>query len=181
MLIELIEHSTALAVTIIAVALLNYGAGRLTLRMESRQHIFVHAALKQPVAGLTKQAQLALPFIAAVPIAALTLLADANSREALSGGYLVMQVATLVISLDSLLRLQVATVPGIADGRVILSAQFQYRSVAARISAAAIFCEIVAACFGNFTFATGGIFLFATAVGYYRRAIRASKDTSSNT
>ena len=75
MLIELIEHSTALAVTIIAVALLNYGAGRLTLRMESRQNIFVHAALKQPVAGLSKQAQLALPFIAAVPIAGLTLLA----------------------------------------------------------------------------------------------------------
>jgi len=95
MLIELIEHSTALAVTIIAVALLNYGAGRLTLRMESRQHIFVHAALKQPVAGLSKRVQLALPFIAAVPIAGLTLLADANSREALSGGYLVMQVATL--------------------------------------------------------------------------------------
>jgi hypothetical protein len=178
MLSALIEHSAVLGMTIIAMALLNQGLGLLVLRMQSRQRIFDLVPLNTPLGGSSHTAQLALPILMAVPMATLPLFLDFYSREALSGGYLVMQVVTLIVSLDSLLRLQVATVPGISDGRVTLSAQYQYRSVAARLGVLAIFCEIVAASFGNLAFTTGGVFVLASAVGYYRRAMRASRQTN---
>ena len=52
-------------------------------------------------------------------MAALTLLLDAYSREAIAGGYLVMQLATLILNLDAWLKARVALIEGIADGRVV--------------------------------------------------------------
>ena len=175
MLSALLEHPTVLAVTIIAIALLNYGLAILALRIESNQRTFLRAALNQPMAALPQAVHQALPFTAAVPIAAVTLFLDASPREALSGGFLVMQVVSLFLNMDSLLRLQVATINGIASGEIILSAEYQHRTIAARIMVLAVFCEVIAASFGNLAFATGGAFLFATAVGYYRRAALASR------
>lgn len=178
MLGALIQHPTSLAVAIIVMALLNFGLGTLALRADSRQRIFERAASIQAVASRSP-AQFALPFIIAVAMAALTLLLDAYSREAIGGGYLVMQLATLILNLDAWLRARVALIEGIADGRVVLSAQYQHRNLAAKIVAVAVFTELVAVAFGSLAFATGGAFLFATAAGWYRRAIQASRQVAA--
>jgi hypothetical protein len=178
MLNALIGHSTVLAITIIVMALLNYGLVMWSLRKESHQSVFVRPDVSQPITSLQQGAHQALPFTAAVPLAAVTLFLDGYPREALSGGFLVMQVASLILNVETLLRLQIATINGICDGRIILSTGYQYRTLASRIVVLAVFSEIVAASFGNLSFATGGSFLFASAVGYYRRAIRVSTDKS---
>jgi hypothetical protein len=96
-------------------------------------------------------------------------------RELLGGGYLVMQLATLILNLDGLLRARVLSVPGVAEGRVVLSVEYQYRSSTARMLAFAVFAEIVAILFESLAFAAGGALLLATAAGWYRRASQASR------
>lgn len=178
MLGALIQHPAILAVAIIVMALLNFGLATLALRADSRQRIFERAGSIQAVASRSP-VQFALPFIIAVVMAALTLFLDAHSREAIGGGYLVMQLATLILNLDAWLRARVALVEGIADGRVVLSAQYQHRNLAAKIVAVAVFTELIAVAFVSLAFATGGAFLFATAAGWYRRAIQSSRQVAA--
>lgn len=97
---------------------------------------------------------------------------DRLGRESLGGGYLVMQLATLIGSLEGLMRLRGLLLPGAAEGRVVFSASYRYRSAEAQTVAFAVFAEIVAVLFRSLAFAAGGAFLFATGVGWYRRANR---------
>lgn len=175
MLLPLIQHPLILAAAIILLAILNSGLAALVLRAESRQRFFERTALPQGPASQSPAAQLALPFVTAVPVAALSVFLDPLTREILGGGYLVMQLAVLILNLGALLQVWVLSSPGVAEGRVVLSPQYQYRSSAARAVALAVFAEIVAAAFESVAFAAGGVLLLASAVGLYRRAIQASR------
>jgi hypothetical protein len=175
MLGALIEHPNFLAIAIITFALLNYGLGRLALRAESRQRFFERTGSDQATASRSPAVQIALPFVTAVPVAALMVILDRLTREGLGGGYLVMQLATLILNLEALLRARVLLAPGIAEGRVVLSAEYQYRSSAASMAAFAVLAGIVAILFWSLAFAAGGAFLLATATGWYRRARQASR------
>ena len=79
---------------------------------------------------------------------------------------------TLVLNLDALLRARVLSVPEVAEGRVVLSREYEHRASAARLIAFALFVEIVALLV--LAFAAGGAFPAATAIGWYRRARQAS-------
>lgn len=177
MLSALIEHPAMLAMAIIALALLNYGLGSAARRVESRQRVFERAGSAQATSSRLPEA--ALPFVTAVPIAALVFLLDRLPREILGGGYLVMQLSTLILNLDGVLRARVLLVPGVAEGRVVLGAQYLYRSSAARTAAFAVFAGIVAALFQSLAFAAGGVFLLAAATGWYRRASQASRNVGT--
>jgi hypothetical protein len=90
-----------------------------------------------------------------------------------------MQLATLILNLDGVLRARVLLVPGVAEGRVVLGAQYLYRSSAARTAAFAVFAGIVAALFESLAFAAGGVFLLAAATEWYRRANQASRNVGT--
>jgi hypothetical protein len=178
MLIVLVQSPAMLATTIIALGLLNYWMGLAALRAESRQGIFERTVA--PTRGSrSAKAQMALPFVTAAPVAAVVLLLDHLSREALGGGYLVMQLAALIGNLEGLLRSHGLLLPGAAEGRVVLSAQYRYLSAAAQTVAFAVFAEIVAFLFKSLAFATGGALLLAASVGWYRRARQASESSGA--
>jgi hypothetical protein len=104
-------------------------------------------------------------------IALLTLAAGRLFGQ-LSGGYLVLQIATVVMNVDAWLRWRTLGIAGIVEGRLIPTAEYQYRTAAARIVPLAIFSGVVAAFFGSVVFAVGGVLLLATAIGWYRRALQ---------
>lgn len=172
----LIEHPSMLAVAIITVGLANSGLGLAVWRAESRQRFFERAGSTRASSSRSPAAQFLPPLVTGALIAAFVFFLDPKTREALGGGWLVVQSTTLVLNLDALLRARVLLVPGVADGRVVLSREYDHRGSAARLIAFALFVEIIALLFESLAFAAGGAFLAATAVGWYRRARQAAKE-----
>jgi hypothetical protein len=175
MLSGLIEHPSMLAVAIITVGLANYGLALAGLHAESRQRFFERAGASPAGSPQSPGTQFLRPLVTTALIATLVVLVDPKTREALGGGWLVVQLTTLVLNLDALLRARVLSVPGVAEGRIVLSRGYEHRASAARLIAFALFVEIVALLFDSLAFAAGGAFVAATAIGWYRRARQASK------
>jgi hypothetical protein len=171
----LIEHPLLLAVAIIALGLANSGLGLAVLHAESRQRFFERAGASRASSPRSPGTQFLRPLVTGALIATLVVFLDPTTREALGGGWLVVQLTTLVLNLDALLRARVLSAPGVAEGRVVLSRGYEHRASAARLIASALFVEVVALLFESLAFAAGGGFLAATAIGWYRRARQASK------
>jgi hypothetical protein len=172
--IVLVQSPSLLATSIIALAVLNYWVGVALMRTDSRQTFFERTVVASTKRPRSIKAQMALPFVTAAPVAALVLVLDPLSREALGGGYLVMQLVALIGILERLMQTHALLRPGAAEGRVVLSAEYMYRSTAVRSVAFAVFAEIVACLFSSLAFAFGGTLLLASGVGWYRRARQAS-------
>ena len=170
MLNVLLQSPAMLAAVIMVLAFLNYWVGVAVLRAESSQTFFGRAEEATTSELRSTKTRPALPFVTAVPVAIILFFVDDLSRDAFGGGYLVMQLAALIGGLESLMRSKALLMAGAAEGRVVLSAQYRYRSAVAHAVAFAVLAEIVALLFKSLAFAVGGVFLLATAVGWYRRA-----------
>jgi hypothetical protein len=72
---------------------------------------------------------------------------DGAARELLAGGWLVMQIAAIAMNIDGALRVRALLRPGLAEGRLVVSREYEYRSVAARSVGMAAFCGVVALLF----------------------------------
>ena len=95
---------------------------------------------------------------------------DGASREALAGGWLVMQIAAIAMNIDGLLRMRAHLRPGGVEGRLVVSKEYEERSSAARSIGMAAFSGLVALLFWSLAFAAASVYLLATAVGRYRHA-----------
>src|SRR5262249_4385561 len=156
----------------------NYAVGALVLRDHSRQ-TFVESESHVPPGPIgrvqSNRAQLALPFLLAAVVIALTLSGDRTTREVLAGGYLVMLVANLALNVSSWLAVRGLINPTAAEGRIRYSAAYRYRRSAAQSFGLALFAGAVGILCGSTAFWAGSVFLLATAVGYYRRERQAAR------
>jgi hypothetical protein len=160
------------AISIAAIACLNYALAAVALKYESRQQLLnrAGAASGAPSGQQREAAELVRPFGMAIVVIALSFFVDSVTREAIAGGYLVMQLATLSMNLEGVLRMRALLRPGMAEGHILFSREYQYRSLAARLIAMALFSGVVALMFWHVAFAVGTAFLLATAAGWDRRA-----------
>jgi hypothetical protein len=172
MLTELLDSPVTLAAVIAILSLLNYAVGALTLRDHSRQ-TFVERDAYLPPGPIGKvrsnRAELALPFLLAIVVIAVTLSADPLTREIFGGGYLVVLMAGLTLNLTAWLTTRALISATAAEGRIRYSATYRYRSSGAQTLGLALFSGAVGILFGDPAFLAGSVFLLATAVGYFRR------------
>jgi hypothetical protein len=184
MLDVLVDSPAVLAAMITILSLLNYAVSALALRDQSRQN-FVQRDDHLPPGPVGKvrshRAQLALPFFLAIVVIILTLSADRSTREIFGGGYLVVLVASFALNLASFLSVRALLNPAAAEGRIHYSAMYRYRSTGAQTLGFALFSATVGILFGNLAYFAGSLFLFATAIGYYRRARQASLQSEPTT
>src|SRR5262245_27475253 len=167
MLDHLLDHPAALTATIVGVSALNYAVWALSLREWSRKpHVDMGAS---PIPPSSRRVELAQHLGMPVAVALLTV-SGGRLFTQLSGGYLILQLATLVLNIDAWLHWRILTIAGIVEGRLVPTAEYQYRTLSARVVPLAIFSGAVAAFFGSAAFAFGGLLLCATAIGWYRRA-----------
>jgi len=82
----------------------------------------------------------------------------------------VLQLTTVVINLDSLFRMRALEMPGAAEGHVKFSASYRFRAGAWQLFALGLLDAVIAWLFNSLTFLVGCLFVFATALGWYRRA-----------
>ena len=178
MLTTLLDSPAALAAAIAGLSLLNSAVGALALRDHSRQ-TFVERDSYLPPGPVGKvrsnRAQLALPFLLAIVVIAVTLSADPLTREVFGGGYLVALVAGLALNITGWLTVRALINPAAAEGRIRYSAMYRYRSSGAQAFGLALFSGTVGILFGSLAFLAGSLFLLATAVGYFRRERQASR------
>jgi len=178
MLDRLIDSPAFLAGAIAVSCVLNYALGQSVVRAFARQQFLERDELRPPgIAGRAQSdaSRLALSFVAAAVVSVGTLLIDRFGREAISGGFFVMQVATLGSNVADLLAMRSLRRPGAAEGRLRYSAGYQYRAAAARLIGASIVAGLVAFLFRSTPFLVGAVLLLATAVGWYRRARQADR------
>lgn len=178
MLTTLLNSPAILAAMIATLSLLNYAVGALALRDHSRQ-TFVERDRYVPPGPIGKvpsnRAQLTLPFLLAVLAIAVTLSADRLTREIVGGGYLVALMAGCALNITGWLTVRALINPTAAEGRIRYSATYRYRSSAAQTFGMALFSGAVGILLGNLAFGMGSLFLWATAVGYFRRGRQASR------
>ena len=181
MLTTLFDSPTVIAISIVVVMFFNYALAAIVLRDESRQHLLKRAGAVSGAAAGTRRrlVELVQSFGMATVVIGLSFFVDAVTRETLAGGYLVMQIATLAMNLDGALRMRALLQPGAAEGQILFSKEYQHRSSAARLIGMAVFCGVVALLFWNVAFGAGCAFLFATAVGWYRRARQLSRKAAA--
>jgi hypothetical protein len=177
MLDLLLDSPAALAAAIAIVSLLNYAIGASALRGYSRQNFIESAAYLPGSLGMARPgpARLTWPFFLAAMAISLTLSADPTTREIFGGGYLVMLAAGLALNITSLLTVRALIKPAAAEGRVHFSAAYHYRSAGAQSLGFALFSVTVGILFGSLAFMAGSFFLLVSAIGYYRRARRATR------
>jgi hypothetical protein len=178
MLTTLLNSPAVLAAVIAILSILNYAVGVLALRDHSRQ-TFVERDSYVPPGPIGKvrsnRAQLALPFLLAIVVIAVTTSSDRLTREIVGGGYLVALVAGFALNVTGWLTVRALINPTAAEGRIRYSATYRYRSSGAQTLGLALFSGAVGILFGNLAFGVGSLFLFATAVGYFRRGRQASR------
>jgi|SRR5581483_7882732 len=171
MLDRLLDDPLALAGTLIAVAAMNHVSWRMSRRDSSEQaHIDTTASTLERSSG---RAELIQHFGLPVAIALLTLSTHRVLRP-MSEGYLILQLATLFLNIDAWLRWRILRIAGIVEGRLVPTAEYQYRTSAARLVPLTCCTGLVAAWFASAPFAVGSVLLAATAIGWYRRAPRGS-------
>jgi len=168
---QLLDSPVSLAITIAAVALLNHLIATAALGAIARQSVVeVPDSPSDQAAGkLSPRIPMRSLGLAAV-IVALTFVPSRLMREAISGGYLVLQLTTVVINLDSLFRMRALEMPGAAEGHVKFSASYRFRAGAWQLFALGLLDAVIAWLFNSVTFLVGCLFVFATALGWYRRA-----------
>jgi hypothetical protein len=178
MLTTLLDSPVVLAGVIATLSFLNYAVGALALRDHSRQ-TFVERDSDLPPGPIGKvrssRVQLALPFVLAIVVIAVTLTADRLTREIFGGGYLVALVAGFALNVAGWLTVRALINPTAAEGRIRYSAMYRYRNAGAQALGLALFSGAVGILFGNLAFGVGSLFLLATAVGYFRRERQASR------
>lgn len=174
----LLNSPAVLAAVIAMLSLLNYAVGVLALRDHSRQ-TFVQRDSYLPPGPIGKvrsnRGELALPFLLAVVVIAVTLSAGRLTREIFGGGYLVALAAGLALNVTGWLTVRGLLNPTAAEGRIRYSATYRYRSSGAQTLGLALFSGAVGILFGSLAFWAGSLFLLATAVGYFRRERQASR------
>jgi hypothetical protein len=175
LLTTLLASPVHLAIAIGAAALLNHALVVVALRDESRQHMVERAGAsstaRRPAVELVQR--FGMPAV----IIWLSFFIDGASREALAGGWLVMQIAAIAMNIDGILRMRAHLRPGLVEGRLVVSKEYQDRSAAARSVGMAAFCGLVALLFWSLAFAAASVYLLATAVGWYRRAHQSAERT----
>jgi hypothetical protein len=177
MLTTLFNSSAVIAISIAVVAFLNYSLAQIALRDESRQRLLIRVGAESDVSGGRRRppVELIQSFGMATIVILLNFFVDPVTREALAGGFFVMQIASLTMNLDGALRMRALLRPAAADGQILFSKAYQHRSLGARLIGMAMFCGVVALLFSNLAFGAGCAFLFATAIGWYRRARQSSR------
>jgi hypothetical protein len=171
---QLLDSPVALAIAIVAVALLNHLIATATLGAIARQTV-VELRDSVPTAPTALAGTLSPRIVMrslglAVVVVVLTFMPSRLMRETISGGYLVLQLTTVVINLDSLLRMRALGMPGAAEGHVHFSTGYRFRAIAGQAFALGVLDAAIAWLFNSVTFLVGCLFVFATALGCYRRA-----------
>jgi hypothetical protein len=174
---QFIDSPIALAVAIVLFAAANHVIAAATLRAIARQTVVelsdsVPAAppdSAQPARALSPRLLTRSLGLAGVMVA-LTFVPSRLMRETISGGYLVLQLTAAVINLDSLFRMRALGMPGAAEGHIHFSAGYRFRTIAGQAFAFGLFNAAIAWLFDSLTFLVGCLFVFATALGWYRRA-----------
>jgi hypothetical protein len=171
---QLLDLPAALAIAIVVVALLNHLIATATLRAIARQTVveLPESGSTPPSAAvgtLSPRILIRSLGLAAV-VVALTFAPSRLMRETISGGYLVLQLTTVVINLDSLFRMRALGMPSAAEGHVKFSAGYRFRASAGQLFALGLLDAAIAWLFNSVTFLVGCLFVFATALGWYRRA-----------
>jgi hypothetical protein len=178
MLEEILDSRVWLASWVAGVTLLNYSVGLLVLQAYSRQGFVERDHWRPPGLGGrfgSDVRQLTVSSAFVLLIAVVAMLGDRFVREALVGGMLVVQIATLVSNVADLLTYRALTAPDAAEGHVRYSAGYRYRAAAARCVGLGLFTTTVALLFDSLSFLVGSAQLLATAGGWYRRARQAAR------
>ena len=170
MLPPLFDSPVALAIAIVAVAVLNHLIATATLRAIARQTVVGVDDSGPAPAGPLSSRVLARSLGLTAVIVVLTFMPTRLMRETISGGYLVLQLTTVVINLDSLFRMRALAQPGAAEGHVRFSNGYRFRATAGQVLALGLLDAAIAGLFNSVTFLVGSLFVFATALGWYRRA-----------
>jgi hypothetical protein len=176
---ELLASRAWSASWVAGLALLNYSVGVLLLAEYSRQTFVERDGWRPPgpVGRLRSDAaQLALPTAAMGLVALLALVANQWLRETLIGGVLVMQMANLASNLADLLTYRALSAPNAVEGHIRYSAQYRFRSAAARLVGMSLMTVLVGVLFRSMPFLVGSILLLATGGGWYRRARQAARN-----
>jgi len=139
----LLSSPVFVALAIGVAALLNYALAAVALRDESRQHLLERARATSPGPMVALVRRFGMPAV----VAWLSFFVDGTTRQVVAGGYLVMQVAALAMNIDSAMRVRALLRPGLAEGRLVVSREYEYRSMAARSVGMAAFCGAVALLF----------------------------------
>ena len=176
MLPQLLDSPAALAIAIAVVALVNHLIATAAVGAIARQTVVeVHdSASAGPAEKLSPRFAIRSLALAAV-IVALTFVPSRLMRETISGGYLVLQLTTVVINLDRLFRMRALGMPGAAEGHVRFSASYRFRAGAWQLFSLGLLDAAIAWLFNSVTFLVGCLFVFATALGWYRRARQTGK------
>jgi hypothetical protein len=175
---HLLDSPAALAIAIVVIALLNQLIAMATLGAIARQRVIElgdSVPPGSPAAGMLNPRALMRSLGLAAVVVALTFVPNRLMREAISGGFLVLQLTTLAINLDSLFRMRALGMSGAAEGRVHFSTAYRFRAIAGQALALGLFDAAVAWLFDSLAFLVGCLFVFATALGWHRRAKQIEK------
>jgi hypothetical protein len=171
---QLLDSPAALAIAIAVVALVNHLIATAAVGAIARQTVVeAHDSASSGAAGKSRPPVRSLGLAAVV--VALTFVPSRLMRETISGGYLVLQLTTVVINLDSLFRMRALGMPGAAEGHVRFSASYRFRAGAWQLFSLGLLDAAIAWLFNSVTFLVGCLFVFATALGWYRRARQTGK------
>jgi hypothetical protein len=170
LLLHLVQSPIALTAAIVTLALTNWGIAFQTQRAITRQSVirFSDAASASTTGATTviSRWRFALPsLVLAGIVAALAFTPSRLMREAIGGGYVVLQLTTVVINLDSLFRMRALGIVGAAEGTVHLSASYRFRAAAGQAFALGLLDAAIAWLFNSITFVVGALFVMATHSG----------------
>ena len=184
MLAVLLDSPWVLAALIAILWFLNLAIGKLIVRYQSRQEFVeaddpIHGPSDARSDGAPKKRRRSwggqLPFLLTIVAVSLTLSADPVTREIFGGGGMVMLVAFVTLNIAGLLSARALLRPAAAEGRIRFTTKYVNSLSGAHTTALALFSGIVGILFGSLAFLAGSFFLLATAIGYYRRARKASR------
>lgn len=163
----------ALATTIAVIAVVNYLIAQQAVAAIARQNVIdIDRAVPYADARKPSPRSLIAPFGLAAVVIGFTFMPSRLMRETISGGYLVLQLSTFVMTLDSLARMRALGRAGAADGRVHFSTSYRFRASAGQAFALGLLNAAIAWLFGSVSFLVGSLFVLATALGWYRRAVQ---------
>ena len=173
---HLLDSRTLLALTIALLALLNQVIALRTAAAYARQDFIetdrLVTAAGRPQSGLF---ELAKPLAASLVVAGLTFMVDRPTRDLRGGGWLVMHIANLGMNIADLLAVRALRRPDAATGRIRFSLAHRERVTSGRALGMATVAGLVGLLFSSWAFLMGSLLLFATAIGWYRRATQVSR------
>ena len=172
MLEQLLDSRVTLAAAIGLLSAINHLLARRALTERSRQNFVVYGNRGVPGPGeptAFERARLVRPLIMTAVVMVFTLIADRFSRELVSGGWLVTQIASLGGTAADVFAFHALRQPGAADGRILYSVRYGQQVAAARSVGMAIVAAAFGVLFSSWAFAMAALLMLATGVGWYRR------------